>query len=76
MVETTKLVIHSSTHLPTHPAPGGGLPPQMLQGEMPEEEESETGERRVARHGGKGARCEHLTFFSLSFFCWGPGFWG
>lgn len=28
--------------------PGGGLPPQMLQGEMLEEEE-ETGERRVAR---------------------------
>lgn len=64
--------IYPSTH---PPGPGGGLPPQMLQGEILEEEESETGERRVARRGGKGARCEHLTFFSLSFFCWG-GFWG
>ena len=29
------------------------------------EEEEETGERRVARRGGKGARCEHLTFCFL-----------
>ena len=40
---------------PTPPGPGGGLPPQMLQGEMlEEEEETETGERRVARRGREG----------------------